>query len=98
MITRARLKDGTIIDLTGEYPEGPWWLHDNDTVERLLERDYRVQIDTIIAKGPNATVSEVRHCQVLFSHYAERQAQRLGNLRENMERLGIVELIREATP
>ncbi len=96
MTTCAKLIDGSIITLTGEYPDGPAWLHDNDMTARMLERDYRAPIDAIIARGPDVTMSDVRHCEVLFAHYAERQSRRLGQLKDNMQRLGIVELIREA--
>lgn len=89
---RLRLIDGSIVDLS-DRPQWVGWIHDNKSLEMLLKRDYRVPIDAIIAKGKQATAEEVRHCEVLFHHYAERQVWRLKQLRENMERCGVVEFI-----
>lgn len=96
---RAKLKDGAIVELVKDCEciihDGPHWLYSDGMTRAMLDRDFRELIERIIAKGAAATENEVRHCEVLFENYAERQIVRLNELQRNMAQRGIVEFIRD---
>ena len=94
---RARLTDGSVVELAQDCDcvihEGPHWLHSDKITQYLLEKDYRQPVEQIIAKGAAATLDDVRRAELLFQHYAERQAMRLQELSRHMKRCGIVEIL-----
>ena len=94
----AQLQDGSLITLERDCAclthEGPHWLYMDAMSQWFLDRDYRQPIEAIIKLGAAATPTQVRHAEVLFVHYCQRQAERLGELRRNLETRGIARLIR----
>ncbi len=95
---KARLTDGSIVDLPRDCDclthDGPHWLYMDTHTKQRLQVDYVEPITAVVELGAAATSSQVYHAMALAHQYAELQLVRLGELRRNMERLGIVELLR----
>jgi len=96
---KARLTDGSIVDLPRDCDclthDGPHWLHIDTYTKQRSQADYVEPITTVVELGAAATSNQVYHAMALAHRYAELQLVRLGELRRNMERLGVIELIRE---
>lgn len=95
---KARLTDGSVVDLPRDCDclthAGPHWLHLDTLNKQKLHDEYWLPMESVVKKAAAAHPSEVYHAMALAGHYADLQLVRLGELRRNMERLGIVELIR----
>lgn len=97
---KAKLCSGQIIDLPRDdcgcpFHEGPHWFYTDALDQEMNRQECLLPAQARLDQGAPFSINEITWLNALLDRFAKAEAARLRLKRLNMERFGIVEIIKE---